>query len=1524
MSASHTRSNSKPRPTATATNALTQEQVQQLLDRLTNLEQENEQLKQTRGLTASSSITPALDSSTTSAITTTVKKEEYIRPMTSSHHSSFTQRKPIKIPLKHDRYDIWVSHMKAHFQAHNVLQLLDEQRISFDALRLTVAEQAVLWSDIASAIDEEAVQYMLPASEGDPYVLWHSLRKHYDRTSALDRNLLLSQLASARQQDKESISAFLARLQVLQIKARRAGEPQDSIERFSTATLQVGLLPTIIERMRLPLLLMKDRQQRTLTLAELTALALETEQELEYYSRQGDAHNPITVNAVTSRHAPKGKADKPTFPPCSHCSRTNHSSDRCFKKGKKSASCPMHPNSKHTKEECRGGKPPNTTSSQTAKPNYDKLDPRLREELEDASLNYIEEKKLSSNVVVNACTEVYSTSAVSCVIGKLPIIDSGAARTVVPLSTSFKATAEEPNVQLTAANGKPIEGTIQAGTAHISLPAGNTLSVGNALQVEGVNREIISLNDLVDSQTRNQVIFEHNGGRVINANGETLMTFERSGRLWVPSTTSLTLWGKAVDSTSEHTESVSAATATPHVKALTQEKKLLHNKLGHAGYTTLNKLLATNAGLAGNITSFPETGDNCEACKQAKSTRSAFKREVRQETEPTKLLDQVIIDKAGPISTSGINGEKYFDIIVDSYSRHYHVLLTETKDEATKLIIQWIKQAERSTNHKLVTLLTDGAKEYTGGQLHAYLAEAGIKQLTRTAHTPQHTAKAERAIRTIVSYSTAMLVHAGAHKHFWPYAVKQAVAIVNCVRLHNGKTPYEWWTGKRPDLLQFKVFGCDVDVHNTIAPNAKHEKFAARSSLCMYLGLSESMPATHLAYDPKTNKIVHTRDISFREEQFTVARNHSSDVSTHSEEQSGEEDWTTWWGDKTDANELKFVKQLSLQVSHPQSSPVLPTVAESSDAEDSNDDDDTPLRRSGRSNKGIGVFRYGMMANGDIGQAINSIDEEDDEIYAVHTLYTTNGPTATPSSYEEAMRSTVWKKACKSEMLSILAHDVWEEVDSPPSGTNIADTKWVFRVKLNADGTIDKAKARLTVRGFTQQQGKDYDETESPTLAYSTLRLYLSYAATFDYDVLQLDVETAFLNAPVHHDIYIKPPPGYTATAGKVLKLKKSLYGTKQGPRCWWEVLHAFLIELSYTQSTIDPCLYYKKSEKQPTRQLLMAVFVDDLFPAFDKQDRQQMLRDIKKLCSRFNIQGKNEAFLVLGMRVTRDREQRIISIDQEAYINRILTEYGLSQCSGHPSPSDGKELKGGDISDFKDTHVNANNYRAVVGALQYAAISTRPDIAHTVQQLATGTANPTPVHSKAALRCLGYLKRTATLKLPLGGKEKTVCAYADANWASAASNDGKSITGFFLSLGLGAFDWQAKKQPTVATSTTEAEYIAYAQVSKRIVAARQLLEEMNGEKLKKPIIIRGDNSAAINLSNRQHSTPATRHINISFHYIRECIQRRWVALKQIPSAENTSDMFTKGLAPINHLRHVNSLFAVNLNQHGIARAATY
>ena len=149
--------------------------------------------------------------------------------------------------------------------------------------------------------------------------------------------------------------------------------------------------------------------------------------------------------------------------------------------------------------------------------------------------------------------------------------------------------------------------------------------------------------------------------------------------------------------------------------------------------------------------------------------------------------------------------------------------------------------------------------------------------------------------------------------------------------------------------------------------------------------------------------------------------------------------------------------------------------------------------------------------------------------------------------------------------------------DPIPEGNYVVTSKWIYKIKHAADGSIEKYKARFVARGFSQKEGIDYEET-SPVARYTSIRSVLSLDTVMKWKIHQMDVKTSFLNGVVEEEVYVEQPLGFEThdSESRVCRLKKALYSLKQAPKTWYDRIDSFLSSLGFTKSKANSSLYYK------------------------------------------------------------------------------------------------------------------------------------------------------------------------------------------------------------------------------------------------------------------------------------------------------------------------------------------------------------
>ena len=496
-------------------------------------------------------------------------------------------------------------------------------------------------------------------------------------------------------------------------------------------------------------------------------------------------------------------------------------------------------------------------------------------------------------------------------------------------------------------------------------------------------------------------------------------------------------------------------------------------------------------------------------------------------------------------------------------------------------------------------------------------------------------------------------------------------------------------------------------------------------------------------------------------------------------------------------------------------------------------------------------------------------------------LFTLDDEPRTLKDAKESPNWPEWRKAMDDELEALERNKTWTITDRPPNVKPIKN-KWVFKAKLNPDGSLARYKARLVAKGYSQIPNVDYKETFAPVASMNTIRIMFAAANQLDMELIQFDVKTAFLHGDLEETIYMQLPEGFEVSNNKVCKLNKSLYGLKQAPRAWNTKFNHFLSSFNLRQSKVDKCLYYTDD-----RSMLLAIYVDDGIAA---AKNKKLLDKLTSYLKEFLELTTMECNSYLGFQVRRDRKNRTIDLSQSHYVDKILDKYKMSNCNAISTP---EEVGNPDLS-LKPKLTPEYPFKEIIGALIYLTTCTRPDIAHAVN-IASRTSEPTQAHWKLVKRILRYLKGTRNLGLRFRWEKfPELVGYSDADYANDVKTR-RSTTGFCIIYGGGPVAWRCQRQSIVSLSTTEAEYISGCELVKEILPIREILIEI-GQIEDKPARIFIDNQSAVNIAKNDGGTQRTKHIDVRKKWLNEQLTSRKITVEHVPGKDQAADILTKPL----------------------------
>lgn len=388
----------------------------------------------------------------------------------------------------------------------------------------------------------------------------------------------------------------------------------------------------------------------------------------------------------------------------------------------------------------------------------------------------------------------------------------------------------------------------------------------------------------------------------------------------------------------------------------------------------------------------------------------------------------------------------------------------------------------------------------------------------------------------------------------------------------------------------------------------------------------------------------------------------------------------------------------------------------------------------------------------------------------------------------------------------------------------------------------------------------------------------------------QLDVKCAFLNGDLPQPVYMKIPKGVELimdmkdSSGKVCKLVKSLYGLKQSPKCWYDKLHDYLLNINFSRSNADPCLYHSSH-------VYLVIHVDDIILISKSLEH---LKEIKlKLTNRFEMRDLTSTPLkFLGLNITKT--EHYLCIDQRELIQKVINMFGMrhSKTSNIPVQPNLKLEMNVDVCQENIP------YRELVGCLMYIMLGTRPDICYAVTYFSQFQNCFNEEHFKYLKNVLRYLKKTQNFGLKYVKSNKSnnniiISSYVDADFANNVF-DRKSISGFLINVYDNIVLWKCKKQSVVALSSTEAEYVSLSACVTECIFIFALLCDILNKNVY-PVEIFEDNQSCIKMASTLE-TKRSKHIDVRHHFLRDCVEKGQIILKYVCTAEQVADVFTKAL----------------------------
>ena len=1019
---------------------------------------------------------------------------------------------------------------------------------------------------------------------------------------------------------------------------------------------------------------------------------------------------------------------------------------------------------------------------------------------------------------------------------------------------------------------------------------------------------------------------------------------------------------------------ISSHAETPALKSThspAQSLKMLqHKRLGHPNESRMNLIASKGLGTGMHISTSTKLPP-CEPCMVAKSCKVPLSKGIIQASNHTSRLPKTsyqaaraprkqpsgmhFTDLMGPVTPKAIGGISIVSGVVAADTGVIKVYPLKDKKRVLETI-----QHYNANVMTISSLRTDNDSVYKSTAFGDWCASNNISLSHSATYTHEQVGTVERAWRTLTVCALVLLHDACLPYEFWFFALEASAYLNNRVPKQsnpNSASPLEAHLGCIPNLSYLKKWGCRAYVH--VSKERRISKLQPRARVGIFVGYQPNSNS-YKVWVPDSwgnilvGKLYESRDVTFDEtwcydgsngtvlpplsagmiEEELLVENAASqgspsqppvdtgDVGMHGPEEDDSDD-------------------------------DLPDLIEDSDSDDDDGgnldytggDGDThvssppPPRYPSRSRTAPGQWwvvqapeetaspftAHLPTAGGDSDGSVYSTEKESavfpfpssapvqEEL--PNTAFMTS-PCGDPVSVEDAMSrpdAARWQAALDKEVQSMVDRGVYEfvPVSSLPRGAKLIPNKVVFKRKYRADGTLDKYKARIVAKGCAQKAGKDYSETFAPTAKFCSLRSLISLGLLRAWELRQLDVETAFLYAPLEEEIWMKQPAGFEKMDEHgeplIIRLRRSIYGLKQAPRNWFDTLSAFLISQGWQSSPHDPTAFTLRSVSGGLLGILVS-YVDDIPYAIAPEAHASFVAAFE---NKFNI---TESALEWCLGVEVVQTSTTVELRQTKYINDLLHRFQMTDCKPASVP-----LAPGMVFSLKDSPKSEEEkqlalsqphgqFRSLIGGLLYASVATRPDISNAVSKAGHVMSNPSPSHYKQALHVLRYLKGTKEKGIIFtkgdGANINILEGWCDADYGGCPDSR-RSTTGYVFHLNGGPVAWKSKLQGAVAMSTTEAEYIALSEASLECVFLRGLLNDF-GDEQTEPTVIQEDNFGCVQLTKNAVLHSRSKHIDIRHHKLRELVADKTISVQQCPTSLMVADVLTKTLPKqqFQHLRN--------------------
>jgi hypothetical protein len=886
----------------------------------------------------------------------------------------------------------------------------------------------------------------------------------------------------------------------------------------------------------------------------------------------------------------------------------------------------------------------------------------------------------------------------------------------------------------------------------------------------------------------------------------------------------------------------------------------------------------------------------------------------------------------------------------------YHVsfnLTHKTQEELVAVTREFLAITNDNWGFTTRYIQSDGEKGL-GQEWKALIIAKGITFNSSPPDTPDQNGLAERSGGVIISIARKLRAQSRLPHKLWPYLVAHATRLLNRIPVQRKEwqTPFQMVHVRKPNLSHLKIVGSLAYVLNK---NKRDRPARAKLRDKAIMGWLVGFSATNIykVWIPHLDRVIISRDVQVDEKVMydpalvTGPEGSGYAVSITLNEVDLDESDAEIFPDLNDTTTVNpdlvqyevpsgiflsppapvQTSTIQAQSGRPQSQ-LLPTPFSMESRRPSvsshNPPENRPIQQTANSLQTHGSARHVQkrvrrqahqlrLERAKLGQQVA-------HAFASAQLIRTHRKDLLPPpdfwyQLKRHPERKGFRDAADVEIKSLKDKRTFELVDHPKN-KQVLPLKWVFTYKIDDAGYLVRHKARICVRGDLQHHVSD--EIYAATGAYRSFRILMALVCAFDLECHQIDFKNAFINANMDDEIYTACPPGYSKP-GKVWKLLKALYGLRKSPRLWFDELVSFLKGLGFHHCPDEPCILINNDTG-----LILFLYVDDLLVIARRDCMNHIAQFKTAVNNKYGIKDLGEAISFLNIRILRDRKAKKLWICQDGYVDKICSKFGIDETlrpattplatSYRPQPFEGQA-----------TMQQIVEMQEKVGSILYAAVVSRPDVSFAASQLSQFCTNPSPDHLRCANRVLSYLQTTKYYAIEfLGsaeqsaevetGDEEVLQLSSDASFADDPETR-RSTQGYLMKLFRGPIMWKSSKQPTVTTSTTEAELLSLSHTAKETIGLYRLFAQIEFDPEQQPRIL-CDNQQTVGLvqKERPQVTSKLKHVDIHNLWLRQIHRDGKVAVQWVSTKDMPSDGFTKPLSAERHAHFVSQLGLIDIS----------